>query len=127
MTNMDFPLTDDADDLPRTLRREREARQREAREREARSANKAAGAQLSHLDARGDVYAGDLAADEAFPATVMGFDVPFAHLVAFFLKAVVAAVPALILLVAMLWVGGQVLKTLFPQLLHMQILIQFPN
>ena len=38
MTEMNFPLVgDDAhDDLPRTLRREREARERQAREREAR-------------------------------------------------------------------------------------------
>ena len=45
----------------------------------------------------------------------------------FFLKALFAAIPAIILLGIMLWVMGQVLTTYFPALLKMKILITFPN
>ena len=95
MTDTHFPLMADGDidDLPRTLRRERDAREREARERE----NKARAATLTH-----DFGASDAARElPAFaagaPATVVRFDVPYFHLMRFFLKAVLAAIPALIL------------------------------
>lgn len=123
MTSTDFPLMADGgpDDLPRTLRREREVRERAAREREA----KARAATLTHdfgaSDARNEPTG------EAVAAAVTRFDVPFSHLVFFFLKAVFAAIPALIVLGVLLWFAGAVLKALYPQLLHMQILIQFPN
>lgn len=138
-------IGDDAsDDLPRTLRRERESREREAREREAkeRAQNPALnmpagdGARAHRaslpLDAAADPYAGydDAAAgfpDMPFPASVRRFDVPFWHLVAFFLKAVIAAIPALILLTAILWTGGYVAKMYFPELLQMKVLISFPG
>ena len=45
----------------------------------------------------------------------------------FFIKAVFAAIPALIILSVLLWLGGNVLKAMFPELIHMQILITFPN
>lgn len=124
MTSTDFPLMADGgpEDLPRTLRREREARERAAREREA----KARAATLTHdfgaSDARDDRPAGDVMA-----GTVTRFDVSFFHLVFFFLKAVFAAIPALIVLGVLLWYAGALLKALYPELLHMQILIQFPN
>ena len=124
MTSTDFPLMADGgpEDLPRTLRREREARERAAREREA----KARAATLTHdfgaSDARDDRSAGDVMA-----GTVTRFDVPFFHLVFFFLKAVFAAIPALIVLGVLLWYAGALLKALYPELVHMQILIQFPN
>ncbi len=124
MTSTDFPLMADGgpEDLPRTLRREREARERAAREREA----KARAATLTHdfgaSDSRDDRSAGDVMA-----GTVTRFDVPFFHLVFFFLKAVFAAIPALIVLGVLLWYAGALLKALYPELLHMQILIQFPN
>ena len=51
----------------------------------------------------------------------------FFRLVVFFIKAVFAAIPALILLVALLWLSGEVLRALFPWLLQMQILIHFPD
>lgn len=152
MANTDFALTADIsefDDLPRTLRREREAREREKKEREAResrvaakAATAAAGASAAgekrgpafeaapslyvprdtDLDTRAD-------ADEAdYPAaTVKRIDVPFFHMMTFYLKAVIAAIPALILLTAILWGMGQVMKIFFPWLLKMQIFIQFPN
>lgn len=139
-----------ADDLPRTLRRERESREREAREREAREraqnprvdlpmpdANVKSSARSGFGPDMADAYAGqsgysyDEAAaaipDMPFPASVRRFDVPFMHLVTFFLKAVVAAIPALILLTVILWFGGYVAKVFFPELLQMKILISFPN
>jgi cation transporter-like permease len=58
---------------------------------------------------------------------VTRIDVPFIRLVFFFLKAVVAAIPALILLTAIFWVGGQLLETFYPELVKMKILISFPG
>ena len=126
MASVDFPLMADegSDDLPRTLRREREARERAAREREA----KARGATLTH-----DFGASDAREDRASRAeagsgtTVDRFDVPFGHLMMFSIKAVMAAIPALILLGILMWCAGAILKAYFPELIHMQILITFPN
>lgn len=142
---MSYSVTADGgpDDLPRTFRREKEAREREAREREAaeRAQNEREtlpmGATASpqpmtaSIQDRG-MYAmpdpGYAAVDETqMPATVQRIDVPFVHLVTFFLKAVVAAIPALILLGVILWLGGHLLKTFFPWLVKAQILIHFPN
>jgi len=127
------PLGDDpADDLPRTFRREKEAREREARERAARE--RAAAPTLStapdpYAAAGPKVYVEPLPAaaaavlDENYPAVVRRFDVPFGHLVVFFLKATIAAIPALVLLTAILWGFGQFLQTFFPELVKMKILI----
>jgi hypothetical protein len=64
---------------------------------------------------------------EFAPATVARFQVPFLHLVGFFLKAALAAIPALLLLGGLFWVLGQAMKTYMPWLLKMQILITFPG
>ena len=126
MASVEFPLMADegSDDLPRTLRREREARERAAREKEA----KARAATLTHdfgaSDARSDRSMGS----EAYSGTAVNrFDVPFGHLMMFFIKAVFAAIPALIVLSVLLWIGGNVLKAMYPELIHMQILVTFPN
>lgn len=147
---MSYPLTADGgpDDLPRTFRREREAREREAREREAAERAQAEREALpmgpapqphpsiaaapSPAVAKDAIYAAPdpnyiAAGEPTMPASVQRFDVPFLHLVAFFLKAVIAAIPALILLAALLWGGGQLLKMFFPWLVKAQILIHFPN
>jgi hypothetical protein len=127
------PLGDDpADDLPRTFRREKEAREREARERAARER-----AATPTLSTAPDPYAATgpkvyvepapavaaAALNENYPAVVRRFDVPFGHLVVFFLKATIAAIPAMILLMAILWGFGQFLQTFFPELVKMKILI----
>ncbi len=121
------------DDLPRTFRRERDA-QREAREREARER-----AAIDHAFApppepafAPEVGAGDPYAPVAYPppvpsGVVTSLEIPFAQLVTFFLKALFAALPAIILLGVMLWCMGQILTTYFPALLKMKILITFPN
>jgi hypothetical protein len=123
------------DDLPRTFRREKEARAREAMERAAQeramdpptlgqpvTPAAAAGPQFQTAD---DIQ--PVPFDMAYPAAVQRFDVPFFHLMGFFLKAVFAAVPALIVLGVMLWFGGQLLEAVFPELIKMKILITFPN
>lgn len=146
MSDTDFALTADAadfDDLPRTLRRERESREREKREREAREARDQKLATPSDRDDRRkatfdpgpslyvprdeNLDAGDDSGLDYPATTVRRFDVPFLHLMRFYLKAVIAAIPALILLTAVLWGMGQVIKIFFPWLLKAQIFIQFPN
>jgi hypothetical protein len=139
VTGSDFdPLSEDAEDLPITLRREKEARAREARERAAQE--RAAAPTLSmgtgerprpqpQIYASADFSHGQ-AADPAqtfVPATVRDIDMPFQNLVLFFLKAVLASIPALILLTAMLWSLGALLELAFPWLIKMKILISFPN
>lgn len=132
--DLDFGLFSDesSDDLPRTFRREKEARAREAREREAKER-----AAAPSLSTGSDDYCGPRpqfypSADieprsEAHPApaTVHRFDVPFVHLVTFLLKAVLAGIPALILLGVILWFTGGLVQSLFPALIKMKILIGF--
>ncbi len=117
------------DDLPRTLRRERELREREAREREARergAAHQAAPSMTSTYGVPEPAYVQTL--DEPAPAArVTRFDVPFMHMVTFFLKAALAAIPAILVLGVALWIVGHLAQTYFPQLVKMQVLIWFPN
>ena len=108
MPEPSFSMTID-DDLPRTIRREREARERETRERQEREQ---AIVEAERADATQHA--------PAPAATVVDFDVPFAKLTFFFVKAVFAAVPALIVLTAMLWLFGQGLQTLVPAALEAQ-------
>lgn len=128
------PIGDDpSDDLPRTFRREKEARERENREKAAATVRERQqpipGPSLS---ATPDVYI-EPAPESAigplvgmpFPAVVRRFDVPFVHLVTFLLKAVLAAIPALILLTVILWLFGHMVQMLFPDLIKMKILIGF--
>jgi len=119
-----IPIADGGpDDLPRTLRREREAREREARERRAREARERAAAAPAGYNA----FAPERAdAGRTPPGTVTRLDIPFLHLAAFFLKAVLAAVPALLVLAAMVWGAAHALQAWFPDLVKMQILILFP-
>ena len=129
MTDTNFPLSADSDldDLPRTLRREHEARAREAREREEQRRRDAPPADAPRYLGGDDNYAAERIAAELPPGTVTRIEVPFFRLMAFFLKAVIAAIPALILLGVILWFGGQLLQTFYPELVKMRILISFPN
>ena len=129
------PISDESsDDLPRTFRREKEARAREARERAAQE--RAAAPSLStgpdgHSGPQPQVYRSadvDPRVDDVLvPAAVRRLEVPFLHLVKFFLKAVLAGIPALILLGVILWIAGAALQASFPQLIKMKILISLPN
>ena len=132
MASVDFPLTADegAEDLPRTVRREKE-RQRVAREREAQARATTLTHDFGAADAEHDraryrepsIYR----AQSSVGTAVTHFDVPFAHLMGFSIKAVIAAIPALVLLGALLWIAGALLKTYYPDLVHMEILITFPK
>lgn len=126
MTDTNLPLSADTDfdDLPRTFRRERE---RQAEERQAASSATAASAPAAPFDVAPSGYDAGNYGVEPTPATVERFDVPFFHLMAFLLKAVVAAIPALFLLAIILWFAGQALQAFFPELVQMKILISFPG
>lgn len=113
------------DDLPRTLRREREAQARRALDDTAEAAgpvSRGEPAGAGYDEAQYDYDDGD-----APPATVTRLDIPFFHMMLFFLKAVVAAIPALIVLVGILWLFGEIITATFPELIQMQVLIRMPN
>ncbi|MDX2309225.1 MAG: hypothetical protein NW216_13365 [Hyphomicrobium sp.] len=127
---MNFPLNaeHDMDDLPRTLRREKEAREREAREREAQAYGQSFGPAVAPpgmAPSMDDTYRAGPA--EPAPAVVKAVQIPFLSLMGFFIKAVFAAIPALIILGVLLWGAGQALQAYFPELVKMKILISFPN
>jgi hypothetical protein len=113
------------DDLPRTFRREREAREREARDREAREREalerEAAIIEPAflHRDPPSRLIVPPTAEDR--------LQIGFLRLMAFSVKVVFAAIPAVLILAVLLWLGGQALATFFPQLPRMQIFIHFPN
>ncbi len=126
------------DDMPRTVRQQKEARARDQMAREIlgtpRSSPSGARASASSSfvgqgDAgrRSDFATSQSPPGEVPPATVTRLELPFLHLAGFFLKAVLAAIPALLLLTAILWGGGQLAKTYFPSLVQMKIDITFPQ
>lgn len=143
MAETDFAALDE--DLPRTLLRERQARERQAQEREAqeREAQERAAQAEAHARALADREALTLTAAPAaerlppepgrvipVPAsdgTVRRLEIPFGHLVLFFLKTVLAAIPALLLLMVILWGVGETAQRLFPWLVKVRILIHFPG
>jgi hypothetical protein len=111
------------DDLPRTFRREREAREREAREREAREADQREAMIIEPAFLRRDPpnrLINQPVADDRLQMS-------FLRLTAFCIKVVFAAIPAIVILTVLLWLGGQALATFFPQLPRMQIFIHFPK
>lgn len=117
------PRFADDDDLPRTLRRERDAREREKRERElSEASDEGFGPGVQRQPTPSFAY--DLASPFDRAATVTRLEVPFVHLMLFFMKAVVAAIPALILLTVLLWGMGQGLKAFFPQFRHFEIVVK---
>ena len=119
------------DDLPRTIRRERdakEAREREARERDGRERLSMEPTPV-HVFER-QMPCGDRQVPYGFAApsgSIAALDVPFSKLMAFFLKAVFAAIPALVILAAMLWLAGHGLQTFFPDLVKLKVLIYMPK
>lgn len=119
---------DGPDDLPRTLRRAREERMREAEAEQAALQQPqlhTGPAPSAAAYSRAEPIRGFGEAAEA--VTVDAIRVPFFRLMAFFIKAVIAAIPAIVLLGVLLWVGGYALKTWFPHLVHMQITIAVPK
>lgn len=121
MTDTNYSLSSpgDSDDLPRTLRRERE---RQKAERQGMSMGGPTGISSS---AASGYHAG--MTDDLVQAAVKRFEVPFLHLMMFYIKAVLAAIPALILLGALLWLGGYALKVYFPWLVQAEFIIRLPK
>ena len=110
------------DDLPRTLRREREARER-ARTPGYKPSQIAAGPPAGSF-VPGRRQSSTLAAIVPEPTmpehfvmsgnTVTDIRIPFFRLMMFCFKLVFAAIPALILLLALLWLGRPRADDLFP-------------
>lgn len=125
MSNSPLPMAADGgvDDLPRTLRRAREERMREAemQQQSAQHADTSVPSFAAHAEPRPSFL------DDPERVTVTAVKVPFVRLMMFFLKAVFAAIPAIIVLGVLLWLLGAGLKAYFPQLVHMQITISIPR
>lgn len=121
---MGEPRFADDDDLPRTLRRERDAREREMREREMPPATPDEAPYAHSAAFAGQPYGYDYAPAGDGGVTVTRLKVPFVHLMAFFLKATLAAIPAMLLLGVLLWGFGQGLKHFFPALRHFEIVVK---
>lgn len=113
------------DDLPRTLRREREARDRAQKPGH------------SHMGLAPPNYAPSASTsfvpEPAMPDhvmmtgnTVTDIRIPFFRLMMFGFKLVFAAVPALILFLALMWLAGHALMTFFPWLVKVQLLVRVP-
>jgi hypothetical protein len=144
------PLTD-MEDLPRTLRREHESRERAAREQATREQlgrdasdratwNRSGPAPGQMPIAAPSAYG---TPEQTFPyeapaiyrqrddepvnAIVRRIKVPFFSLMGFGIKAVFAFVPALLILMAMLYGVGLALQAYIPQLIKMKIVITFPG
>ena len=117
------------EDLPRTLRREKEARQRQARERETGEQDDSGYSSGAPPVAEYDQDYGYSSEDAYEPeaVSVAQLNIPFLHLMLFFIKAVFAAIPALIILGALLYGMGQLLKAYMPWLIQAEILIRLPN
>ncbi len=130
MAEHEIPLTgdEDMDDLPRTLRRERAAREQAARERDANNSTRR-GSKAPDLGAHIEPHYGadSYVEEDPYPAVVKQLDIPFLHMMVFFLKAVIAAIPALIVLGAIVWLSGEILQQFFPWLIKMRVIIQFPD
>lgn len=107
------------EDLPRTLRREKEAREREARDRDG------AFQTAPQTDAGFDYGADEQYEPET--VTVSYLQIPFLHLMMFFIKAVFAAIPALILLVVVAYLIGETLQSYLPWMRQFEIVIRPPT
>lgn len=113
-----------ADDLPRTLRREREARDR---------AQQASSGFSSAVPLSAGTSAGTYVPEPTMPEhlgitgnTVTDIRIPFFRLMMFGVKLVFASIPALIVLFTLLWLAGHALMTFFPWLVKVQLLIKVP-
>lgn len=124
-------------DMPRIFERgghDRTAHDRSAHERAGERSGERTGEQTgmsaSPMDA-GRAYPGAppyaRLEEEPQPAVVRALKIPFFHLMLFCLKLTLAAIPALILLAAILYGMGQVLKIYLPWLVQAEILIRFPK
>ena len=116
-----------SDDLPRTLRREREARERTGG---TGSGSGISGFGAPSHSASQPAYAPEPGMSEHVMVsgnTVTDIRIPFFRMTMFCFKLVFAAIPALILLGCFIWLAGHALMTYAPWLVKLQILIRVPN
>jgi hypothetical protein len=116
-----------SDDLPRTLRREREARGLNGNAERGNAGFGFAAPQSSVASTPAYVpepARGERVVMEA--STVTDIRIPFFRLMMFSFKLVFAAIPALILFFGLLWFAGHLLMTYAPWLVKLQILIRVP-
>jgi len=117
-----------ADDLPRTLRRERELRERGIDRNSVRTGDSAPFAAmpsprldnsaLPELQRTDDVVIqGNVVTD---------IQIPFFRLMWLCFKLLFAAIPALVLLGCLMWLAGHLLISYAPWLVKMQVLIRVP-
>lgn len=109
------------DDTPRVLRRAREEHERTMRERGG--VPEPALAPAGEPDIR-PAYEPAPPMAIASSGVVTRFEVPFAHLVGFFIKAALAAIPALILLAVLMFGFGKMLQAFFPELRLFEIVVR---
>ena len=116
-----------ADDLPRTLRRERELRERGI-DRNGRGPATSAPFVAQPTGFADAPLSADVQRDGVVMqgTTVTDIRIPFTRLMAFCFKFVLASVPALIMLGCILWAAGHLLMIYAPWLVKMQILIRVP-
>lgn len=117
------------DDLPRALKRAREERERELRQQRddlgpAPSMAAPAEAALGAMSANPAMF-DNVPSALRDAGTVTRLDIPFLHLMRFCIKFVFAAIPAIVLLGSILWLGGKGLQAFFPALGRMRIFIDF--
>lgn len=131
---LSMPSEDDQD-LPRTLRRAKAERERQT----TGPATAPTGRRGAPADA-GPSYtappqtsptAGSPAFDYEYvdsdEVTVTRINVPFFHLMGFFLKAVFAAIPAMVVFLVILYGIGELIEVVAPELLQMKIIIMQPQ
>jgi hypothetical protein len=109
--------THNDDDLPRTFRRERDARQQRAA---AQHPSTYAQQPMPSAAQLAELPPGD-----GPSVTVTALDIPFFRLMAFFMKAVLAGIPALLLLGLILFGIGQAAQSFLPWLIKMKVLVTF--
>jgi hypothetical protein len=120
--------TSQDDDLPRTVKREKAARaaatadpgQSRGSQFDPPPRGSAGYTSQSQPASFEPDYPGDLQ-----PVAVERFNVPFFRLAWFLIKCVLAGIPALMLLFAILWGFGQALQKFAPALVKLRILISF--
>ena len=106
------------DDLPRAFRRERDAQTQAAQAQATAQTRGYAPAQPVDTAISGD---------DPVHVTVTRFKVPFLNLVGFFLKCTLAAIPAMLLLLVILFGIGKMVGTYAPDLAKVRVLIHVPQ
>ena len=123
------------EDLPRTVRQQKAERARDQLAQEALATQRAPYSQgggrsppVTSMSRTmdGDYYDSAAAPPGEYPAaTVRRLHLPFFHMVGFFIKAVFAAIPAIIIMMLMIFAIGKAAEIYLPWLVKMKIEIKY--